>query len=272
MKVTLIEDGTKVEPNRVYAIPPNKDVAILNGALHLMDLPQPRGFNLPIDNFFKSLAQDQGANAICIILSGTGSDGSLGLKQIKGELGMGLGLAVVLGIVKTHGGAITADSLPGAGTTFTLIFPLSISPPAAKAVKLDGIPRGHERILLVDDKKFIIDLLQKILGRLGYGVKAECNPQKALSQFRSTPDAFDLVITDMAMPKITGDVLAVKLMEIRPDIPVIICTGHSSLIDEEKAKQLGIAGFVMKPASTSEMAKTIRQVLDKKNKKDAFFH
>ena len=88
MKVHLIEDGVKIQPNMIYVIPPNKDMAILNGALHLMDLPQPRGFNLPIDNFFKSLAQDQGANAICIILSGTGSDGSLGLKQIKGELGM----------------------------------------------------------------------------------------------------------------------------------------------------------------------------------------
>lgn len=88
MKVLLIEDGVKIRPNTIYAIPPNKDVAILNGILHLMDLPRPRGFNLPIDNFFKSLAQDQGANAVCIILSGTGSDGSLGLKQIKGELGM----------------------------------------------------------------------------------------------------------------------------------------------------------------------------------------
>ncbi|MFA5904459.1 MAG: CheR family methyltransferase [Desulfobacula sp.] len=88
MKVHLIEDGVKIQPNRIFVIPPNKDLAILNGALHLMDLPHPRGFNLPIDNFFKSLAQDQGADAVGIILSGTGSDGSLGLKQIKGELGM----------------------------------------------------------------------------------------------------------------------------------------------------------------------------------------
>jgi len=88
MKVHLITDGLQVQPNMIYVIPPNKDMAILNGALHLMDLPHPRGFNLPIDNFFKSLAQDQGAGAVGIILSGTGSDGSLGLKQIKGELGM----------------------------------------------------------------------------------------------------------------------------------------------------------------------------------------
>lgn len=88
MKITPIKDGVKVEPNMVYVIPPNKDVAILNGVLHLMDLPQPRGLNLPIDNFFRSLAQDQGSNAICIILSGTGTDGTLGLKQIKGEVGM----------------------------------------------------------------------------------------------------------------------------------------------------------------------------------------
>jgi len=88
MKVHLITDGLQVQPNMIYVIPPNKDMAILNGALHLMDLPHPRGFNLPIDSFFKSLAQDQGADAVGIILSGTGSDGSLGLKQIKGELGM----------------------------------------------------------------------------------------------------------------------------------------------------------------------------------------
>ena len=88
MKVLLIEDGLRIQPNTVYAIPPNKDVAILNGVLHLMDLPHPRGFNLPIDNFFRSLAQDQKANAVCIVLSGTGSDGTLGLKQVKGELGM----------------------------------------------------------------------------------------------------------------------------------------------------------------------------------------
>ena len=88
MKVHLIEDGIEIQPDMIYVIPPNKDMSILNKALHLMDLPHPRGFNLPIDNFFKSLAQDQGANAIGIILSGTGSDGSLGLKQIKGELGM----------------------------------------------------------------------------------------------------------------------------------------------------------------------------------------
>jgi two-component system, chemotaxis family, CheB/CheR fusion protein len=88
MKVHLITDGLTVQPNMVYVIPPNKDLAILNGTLQLMDLPHPRGFNLPIDSFFKSLAQDQGADAVGIILSGTGSDGSLGIRQIKGELGM----------------------------------------------------------------------------------------------------------------------------------------------------------------------------------------
>lgn len=88
MEVHRITDGLTIQPNMIYVIPPNKDMAILNGALHLMDLPHPRGFNLPIDSFFKSLAQDQGADAVGIILSGTGSDGSLGVRQIKGELGM----------------------------------------------------------------------------------------------------------------------------------------------------------------------------------------
>jgi len=106
-------------------------------------------------------------------------------------------------------------------------------------------------------------MTQKVLEKLGYRVEAILNPLDALDLFQSKPNAFELVITDMTMPQMTGAKLAQKLKEIQPDVPVIICTGHSSLIDEEKAKRLGIDGYVMKPASMSTIAKAIRNVLDK---------
>jgi DNA-binding NtrC family response regulator len=120
-----------------------------------------------------------------------------------------------------------------------------------------------EAILFVDDEKSIADMAQEMLKRLGYKVKTSLNPLQALDLFQSKPDEFDLVITDMTMPQMTGAKLSEKLMKIRSDIPVIICTGHNSFIDEEKAKQLGIAGYLMKPTSMSKMAKVIRKVLNK---------
>ena len=109
----------------------------------------------------------------------------------------------------------------------------------------------------------ITGMTQKMLKRLGYKFETSLNPLQALDLFQSNPDSFDLVITDMTMPQMTGAKLSEKLMEIRSDIPVIICTGHSSLIDEEKAKRFGIDGYLMKPASMSTIAKAIRNVLDK---------
>ena len=102
-----------------------------------------------------------------------------------------------------------------------------------------------------------------MLKRIGYKVKTCRNPREALDLFQSKPDYFDLVITDMTMPGMTGVQLSEKLLEIRPDIPIIICTGHSSLINESKAKKLGIADYIMKPLSISRIGKSIRKVLDK---------
>lgn len=177
--------------------------------------------------------------------------------------GSGMGLSIVHGIVQNHNGAISVDSKLGKGTTFTLLFPMIDEKPKIETETKDKIPRGHETILFVDDEKAITDMTQKMLERLGYKVETSLNPLQALDLFQSEPDTFDLVITDMTMPQMTGAELSKKLMEIRSDIPVIICTGHSSLIDEEKAKQLGIAGYVMKPVSMSTIAKVIRKVLDK---------
>jgi PAS domain S-box-containing protein len=177
--------------------------------------------------------------------------------------GSGMGLSVVHGIVQNHNGAISVDSKLGKGAAFSIFFPMVDEKPKIETETIGKIPRGHETILFVDDEEPIVTMTQKMLKRLGYRVETCLNPVQALDLFKSKPDTFDLVITDMTMPLMTGAKLSKKLMEIRSDIPVIICTGHSSLIDEEKAKQLGIAGYVMKPVSLSGIAKAIRKILDK---------
>jgi signal transduction histidine kinase/ActR/RegA family two-component response regulator len=177
--------------------------------------------------------------------------------------GTGLGLSVIHGIIKNHGGDISVNSQPGQGTTFNVYLPvvddidLEIEP-----VPTETATQGRERILLIDDEKQIIDIEQQILERLGYKVTPKTDSQEALEEFAALPEKFDLVITDMTMPKMTGDQLARKLMEIKPDIPIILCTGFNKTITEEKALAMGIDRFVMKPIVKDELANTIRTVLD----------
>jgi len=176
--------------------------------------------------------------------------------------GSGMGLAVVHGIVNNSGGEITVDSEPGKGVTFSIYFPLTTQKPAVEAVAAEDLPMGDETILLVDDEKSLLCMTQEMLAHLGYQVKAEMNPIDALAIFQSTPDQFDLVITDMTMPQMTGVAFSEKLLKIRKDIPIIICTGHSALVDEKNAKELGLAAYLMKPVNMRGLAQTIRKVLD----------
>jgi len=176
--------------------------------------------------------------------------------------GSGMGLAIVHGIIKNHNGVITVDSKPGKGTTFTILFPLVDEKPATETEEADRVPRGTESILFVDDEGPIVNMAQKMLKRLGYQVKTKLNPAEALELFQTEPQAFDLVITDMTMPQMSGVILTEKLRDIRPDIPVIISTGHSSLIDEEKTEKLRVNAYVMKPIVKRDIARTIRKVLD----------
>jgi CheY-like chemotaxis protein len=125
-----------------------------------------------------------------------------------------------------------------------------------------GATNGNERILLIDDEEQIIDFERRILESLGYEVTPKTDSEEALAEFGARPDRFDLVITDMTMPKITGDRLARRLMDINPQIPVILCTGFNEAITEEKALAMGIDKFVMKPIVKNELANTIRTVLD----------
>jgi PAS domain S-box-containing protein len=176
--------------------------------------------------------------------------------------GSGMGLAVVHGIVKSHGGAITVESEVGKGSIFHLYFPLAEAKASKGSDKEGQIQRGDETILFVDDEKSIVSMMERNLSWLGYHVEIELNPRDAVELFRSKSDQIDLVITDMTMPQMTGIQLSEALRQIRPDLPIILCTGHSDLIDEDKAERLGIAGFVMKPAAKQEMARIIRDVLD----------
>jgi CheY-like chemotaxis protein len=177
--------------------------------------------------------------------------------------GTGMGLAVAHGIVKNHGGHISVYSNPGEGTTFQVYFPLIEEEVKPDIEPSETQPTGTERILFVDDDESIVKVAEKMLKRMGYKVESNTNPIKALELFRAAPDDYDLVITDMTMPNITGDKLAKELMKVSPDIPVILFTGHSECITEEKAKGFGIQAFLMKPVIQPELAKVIRKVLDK---------
>jgi CheY-like chemotaxis protein len=174
-----------------------------------------------------------------------------------------LGLAVVHGIVKKYGGSIKVESEQGKGTTFHIYLPKAAITAPVQAEQANPLLGGSERILFVDDEKMLVDIGQQALQRLGYEVVSRTSPVEALELFKAKPDFFDLVISDKTMPGMTGDALAKELRDIRPGLPVIICTGYSQVIDQERAKQIGIKAFVMKPILIHELAAAVRQALKK---------
>ena len=177
--------------------------------------------------------------------------------------GTGLGLSVVYGIVKDHDGDIQVKSEPGKGSSVTVYLPLITRSREASVASIPGpLETGDERILLVDDEESVVRLEAQVLQKLGYEVTALTSSVDALTLFRSNPDRFDLVITDMTMPNMTGDRLAREMLSIKPGIQIIVCTGFSEKLSKEKAESIGIKGFLMKPVLKSDMAKTVRKVLD----------
>ncbi len=179
--------------------------------------------------------------------------------------GTGMGLAVVYGIVKSHQGIITVVSKPGEGAVFTVYLPRYTSgEKTTDEPTRRPVPKGKERILFVDDEEVLVEMAEGMLERLGYSVFCTTDSVNALQLFTKDPKAFDLVITDHTMPQMTGATLAQKLKEMRPDIPIILCTGYSETISKEKAESMGIDGFVMKPLSRNELAETVWRVLDTK--------
>jgi CheY-like chemotaxis protein len=182
----------------------------------------------------------------------------------KGK-GTGLGLAVVHGIVKRHRGDITVDTTPGKGTAFHVYLPRIAKETAnEKTHAVESLPKGHECILFVDDEEDLVEIGSQMLSHLGYEVVTQSNSLEVLDLFRTQPERFDLVITDMTMPNLTGDKLAKELLKVRPDIPIILCTGFSECITEEKAKEIGICEFSLKPFVMRDLAVTTRKVLDRR--------
>lgn len=177
-------------------------------------------------------------------------------------VGTGLGLAVVHGIVKKYGGAIKVESYLGRGSTFHIYLPRVDQLDSHHVESTEMPAQGTERILFVDDEKMLAEIGQKTLERLGYAVSSRTSPVEALELFKAKPDFFDVVITDQTMPGMTGEALAKELMRIRPNLPVIICTGYSQVMDQRRAAALGIRGFVMKPVLINEIAAAIRQALN----------
>lgn len=176
--------------------------------------------------------------------------------------GTGMGLSVVHGIVQNMGGAVDLTSIQGEGSTFFVWLPVSqAEPDAQEPLTTEGLPRGQEKILLVDDESSLVTSGYKILEKLGYDVTFRQSATEALDIFEASRKAFDLVITDMTMPGMSGAKLAKKLLDINPDLPIILLTGYSHDMDESRARSLGIKRYLLKPTNRSELARTVREVL-----------
>jgi len=275
-----IHQDLELESDIVLANPTQIHQIMLNLASNAAHAMREKGGNLKVSLIQEDLDSEAAkqyhdlnpGSYLKLVVSDTGSGiDSETIKKIfdpyfttkKVGEGTGMGLALIHGIVKNYGGDITVESEKGKGTTFKVYLPrveADVSPGEKPSATL---PRGTERILFVDDEKAAVDATQLMLGNLGYRITARTSSIEALEAFRNNPEGFDLVITDMTMPNMTGKDLAREMMSIRSDIPIILCTGFSEQIDEHKAKKMGINAYVMKPIVRREIAKTIREVFDK---------
>ncbi len=178
--------------------------------------------------------------------------------------GTGMGLAVVYGIIEDHNGCIYVESSPSKGSLFRIYLPElydEVSNVSDERAVVKN--KGSERILFVDDEELISRMMKEMLEKMGYRVDSFTDSRTAYEIFRNESGKYDIVITDQTMPEMTGYELGMKIMEIRKDIPVILCTGYSSTVDEEKALSSGFKGFLFKPLRKNDIADKIREILDK---------
>jgi CheY-like chemotaxis protein len=176
-----------------------------------------------------------------------------------------MGLAVVHGIVTACGGSILVESEPEKGTIVKVLFPLIEAGSPREDVISEVMPGGTETILYVDDEESIARVGRQILERLGYTVESKTCPIEALDLLRADPQRYDLVITDMAMPRMSGDRLVKEILTLKPDMPIILCTGFSEKVDQDSAAAIGARLYLEKPFDRSALASSIRRALEKKS-------
>jgi len=185
----------------------------------------------------------------------------------KGQ-GTGMGLSVVHGIVKKHGGDIQVQTIPGDGSIFKVFFPIAQQDkqPLVEKKHMEKLPRGMEHILVVDDDIMLLDVIKRGLNSLGYHVTIETGSLEAIRKFKAHPDEYDLVITNMSMPEMDGDEMSLVMRDLRSDIPMIMCTGFSAQMSEEVAQKKGFEAFLMKPVQLRDLARVVRRILDTTSK------
>ena len=179
--------------------------------------------------------------------------------------GTGMGLALVHGIVKDHGGDIKVYSELGVGTAFHILFPTIEGNEEKETTAIDPLLKGKGNILFVDDEKPLVDIGKDLLEFLGYQVETRTSPIDALEALRAKPDKYDLVITDMTMPNMNGDKLVEEIKKFLPKLPIIICTGFSKRLSQDKKVGMGINSILMKPLTLADLATTVKKVLDEAN-------
>ena len=228
--------------------------------LHQQDIP--RQYDAKPGSYARISVRDSGCGMNAVVLDKI-FDLFFTTKGL--DQGTGVGLSTVQGIVKDHGGLIKVISNVGQGTTFELYFPIvALAQPMVEcSPSNEERPGGIERILLVDDDELVADLGEMMLAEMGYQVTTMTESGEALKLFAANADKFDLLITDQTMPVLTGKELIQSIKQIRPDIPVIICTGFSSKVDEREARNVGADAFLLKPLDLTKLLQTVRQVLDK---------
>ncbi len=286
MTITMIE-AFHAEGRMVYSDPTQIHQIIMNlctNAYHAMEEGTRGTLEVVLDSISSEEAMPSSVGAstgswlrIKVRDTGVGMDDAL-LERIfdpyfttKGEgKGTGLGLSVVHGIVRDSGGTITVESEPGVGTTFTLLFPETAAVACDRPLEVvERPPMGWETILVVDDEESMVDLLTQMVSRAGYRVTASVDSREALSFYRADPHGFDLVLSDMTMPEMTGFDLAREIKAINPETPVILSTGYNDRALREKAEKIGVKTFLMKPVAMRTLLTAVRRELDESKGADS---
>jgi len=273
IRKNISEDASTVlaDPTQIHQIIVN----LCTNAAHAMD-KNGGILEVSLDNLIldeKSALQYTDINIghfVCLSVTDTGCGISPELKERIFDpyfttkdvgKGSGMGLSVVHGIVKNHNGAIFVYSEPEKGSRFKILLPAIEEPEETQQEKILTLPTGSEKILFIDDEQALVDMGKQMLERLGYVVTIQTNPLEALDIFRCQPGIFDLIITDMTMPQMTGDKLTKEVLKIRSDMPIILCTGFSEKINQKNAIEIGIRKYIEKPLNSRELSMAIREVL-----------